>query len=841
MRRLWIVLVVLVWIIVRVAAAQTPELRDASPELWGVQYLLAAHASVTPHLALERHAPFAVVDPEECFACHDDETLTMEKGGREISLYVDPAAYDASPHGQQECLDCHVGFDPDEEPHKDPITPVDCASCHASPTRLFRQSKHAAGATCASCHGNAHVPPPRLAQEQTCGRCHDEAVADVRLSAHAASEAGPRCLDCHTPHAVELADSDKCLSCHGEKTFVHQYIAHEDLEAVLSYAESIHGGLIECSDCHTGHRVLAASDTASTVARLNIAPTCAHCHDDVAEVFLASEHGKAVQEGVASAPTCTDCHGEHDVHQIADGQSLVSREHEVEVCLNCHLDAPEVRQRMTRSSAFISSYAESIHGRAVAAGNLEAAVCSDCHGAHGAMKASNPGSAVHKFNMAATCGHCHEEIEATFTESTHGDALAQGVADAPTCTDCHGEHAILEPGRAESPVAALNVSQQVCSPCHNSVKLSEKYGFPSDRLATFGDSYHGLAGRFGSKEVANCASCHGVHDIWPSSDPRSKVHKDNLQETCGQCHPGATARFAEGNVHVIRTLEGDRLLYWISSIYIFLIIAVVGAMAVHNGLDWGRKLVDRYRERLAPPPAPAVQKTGLYVRMMRGERVQHALLALSFILLVATGFMLKYPEAWWVLLLRKIVGESLFDLRGLVHRIAAVVMISVSCYHLYYLLFTVRGRQFVRDIFLRGRDAKEMLHALKYNLGMAASKPRFARFNYVEKIEYWALVWGTVIMTVTGLVLWFENQFMGRFSKLFVDVGETIHYYEAWLAFLAIIVWHFYYVIFNPDVYPMNFTWLTGKLTEEEMEREHPRELEKLREAQQEDQALPGE
>ena len=84
-------------------------------------------------------------------------------------------------------------------------------------------------------------------------------------------------------------------------------------------------------------------------------------------------------------------------------------------------------------------------------------------------------------------------------------------------------------------------------------------------------------------------------------------------------------------------------------------------------------------------------------------------------------------------------------------------------------------------------------------------------------------------MTLTGIALWYENQFMGWFSKLFVDVCTTVHYFEAWLAFLAIVVWHIYYVIFNPNSYPMNFAWLTGKITEEEMEEEHPLELERIK------------
>ncbi len=90
------------------------------------------------------------------------------------------------------------------------------------------------------------------------------------------------------------------------------------------------------------------------------------------------------------------------------------------------------------------------------------------------------------------------------------------------------------------------------------------------------------------------------------------------------------------------------------------------------------------------------------------------------------------------------------------------------------------------------------------NLGISKDKPKLDRFSYVEKAEYWALVWGTIVMSLTGLLMWFYIDYIGVFSKLEWDIARTIHYYEAWLAFLAIVVWHFYFVIFNPDIYPMS-------------------------------------
>ncbi len=102
-------------------------------------------------------------------------------------------------------------------------------------------------------------------------------------------------------------------------------------------------------------------------------------------------------------------------------------------------------------------------------------------------------------------------------------------------------------------------------------------------------------------------------------------------------------------------------------------------------------------------------------------------------------------------------------------------------------------------------------------------------------MEYWAVVWGTVVMGVTGSLLWFENTFLPVISNSGMDIATAIHYYEAILASLAIVVWHFYFVIYNPDVYPMNKAWFTGYLTEEEMEKEHPLELEEIKKKEQDD------
>jgi cytochrome b subunit of formate dehydrogenase len=393
------------------------------------------------------------------------------------------------------------------------------------------------------------------------------------------------------------------------------------------------------------------------------------------------------------------------------------------------------------------------------------------------------------------------------------------------CTDCHGEHTILRHTDPRAPVAAANVSQQVCSPCHSSVRLSQKYGIASDRFQTFADSYHGLAVLGGAVQTANCASCHGAHDIRPSSDPASRVNKANLAQTCGTCHPGANERFAMGSVHVVMTAGDEPVLYWIAAVYVVLIVVTIGSMFLHNLLDFIRRSARTLRGRFSG--GAAHHGAEAYVRMTLFERVQHGALLASFITLAVTGFMLSYPEAWWVRGIRSVI-PGVFETRSLLHRVAAVVMTAASLWHVFYIAGTARGRRLVRDLLPSLRDAREMMANVRYLTWLSEDRPLFGRFGYVEKAEYWALVWGTCVMVGTGLVMWFENTFIGLITKLGWDIARTIHFYEAALATLAILVWHIYFVVLNPDVYPMNLAWLTGKLSAAEMAEEHPAELAEL-------------
>jgi cytochrome b subunit of formate dehydrogenase len=166
-----------------------------------------------------------------------------------------------------------------------------------------------------------------------------------------------------------------------------------------------------------------------------------------------------------------------------------------------------------------------------------------------------------------------------------------------------------------------------------------------------------------------------------------------------------------------------------------------------------------------------------------------------------------------------LMGE---EVRSLIHRIAGTVLIFVSLYHVFYLASKRSGRQMFLDMMPVPKDATDVVTNLRYYFGLGGKPARFARFTYGEKMEYWALVWGTFVMATTGLMLWFKVGFGNLVPRWWLDVATAIHFYEAILATLAILVWHLYQVIFDPDIYPMNWAWYDGKMSVEDYSHEHP-------------------
>ena len=651
------------------------------------------------------------------------------------------------------------------------------------------------------------LPRAQAQQPPDCLTCHAASVglknaAGKDISVNPATHMrGPHanlgCLDCHTGAAAQAHDaktaSASCVTCHADAAQALAASAHAALGNPNSSAT--------CIACH------GTTNTQRAVAGTQF---CATCHSTEVEQYQASVHGRARIHGNGDVPTCQSCHGSaHTVLPATDPRSPVSKQHLPDTCGACHSDPRLAAKYMFAEVRPVDAWRQGVHGRAIAQGNLNAASCSDCHGTHDILPPSDPHSKIWKQNVAATCGRCHAGVYQTYASSIHGQAVARGVLQAATCTDCHSEHKILAPGNPGSPVYMANISQEACSRCHADTQLMAGFNLPQDRVPTYEDSYHGLAAREGRQTVANCASCHGVHNIYPSSDPRSTVNRANLSKTCGQCHSDAGRRFAIGPVHALpAATPGGRVLDFVKIFYFIVIPVTLGLMFLHNLLDWRRKA----RASLAH-----YRKSGGQMRMTLNERLQHAVLLVSFIVLVITGFALKYPHSLWAAPFVR--WEHHFPLRGWVHRVAGVLLIGASVYHIVYLSAKKSGRRWLRDMVPDLRDAKEAVQTVEYNLGRRERLPLYRRFNYAEKAEYWALVWGTAVMAITGVLLWLNDWILANLPHpaSILAISTAVHFYEAILATAAIVVWHFYAVLFDPEIYPVKWTFLTGRAPEHEV------------------------
>ncbi len=643
-----------------------------------------------------------------------------------------------------------------------------------------------------------------------CRMCHKEGGISppIPVAIYSSPHAALNCLDCH----IDAAKPHKggpttlgCGSCHRDK--------------IKALAASAHTPRVKntprCYNCHGGGHYVVSLESSAFLPYF--APKiCAQCHSQEVANYVKSSHGVAAQKGNVSAPACYLCHGEPHSIEKTDADARLSRQSLPRFCGYCHTG-----KRPTNDSPYTvpdprRQLLASVHGRRNKDTVLFNATCDDCHPPHQEQPSWNPTSSTNFMNVPGTCGRCHPDEFQLYRVSVHGLAAAAGVKDAPTCQNCHGDHNVVAieqkaPGKRTRVVA-------VCSSCHYSLTLSAKFDIAKDRVQTFEGSYHGLVSEGGKMTAADCGSCHGVHDVLPPSDPRSSVYPANLETTCGTCHFRVTERFAGTNVHKPQQRPRRTPADYVAFFYIALIIIIVGGMVGHNSLDYIRKVKAVHASRLAGAL--------IFTRLSKSERIQHILLLATFSLLAFTGFSIKFPSSWVFAWLVRIEGP--YPIRVTTHKILGIILIATSVFHIAYLLLTRAGRARFKAIFPRFADVRDASRSVLHKLGLVKKEPEYDEFNYAEKAEYWALVWGNVVMATTGLYMWFDGYFQQYFPYWFYNAIRAVHFYEAVLAVLSIIVWHLYFVIFDPATYPMNFAWWDGKVAEDVLRREKPRFLEKI-------------
>jgi cytochrome b subunit of formate dehydrogenase/DnaJ-class molecular chaperone len=617
------------------------------------------------------------------------------------------------------------------------------------------------------------------------------------------------------PPGARAQDDATCLMCHSSAA-MFQGLPNADSLVVSSEAlsGSIHGQLgLSCVACHQD-LAGAAMPHASDLQPAN----CAACHSDVQVIFAASIHGYALGRRNPRAPTCASCHGSHDVLPSSDPRSRTHKVRLPATCATCHGTAGLLTDHIVKLPQSFTDYAQSVHGRGAERGIATAASCSDCHGVHDLKGSVDPSSSINPLNVSRTCGQCHPDIQLAYERSIHGRALRTGVRDSPTCTDCHGEHLILSPRNPDAKTFASSLATETCGTCHSDPVIIAKYNLEGGVVGSYVDSYHGWAARRADPRAATCVSCHTAHQVLPRADSASTINPANVVGTCRQCHAAADVKFAASYTHEAASITANPINRIIRSIYLVLIVLIIGGMVVHNLMIMNYFMIERRKEEAG---------SSWVLRFDRPQIIQHLLLTLAFVVLVITGFALRFPDAWWVKWLAEVGMTE--EVRGDLHRIFAVVLIVTAAYHMYYIFLTRRGRDEFRSILPSWQDFKDLWANVGYYTWRSGKKVKFSRYDYSQKAEYWALIWGTIFMILTGFILWYPQWAVKIFPSWIIPAAQTVHYYEAWLATLAILVWHFFFVIFHPEEYPMSWTWLTGRMTEESVKRHHARWYDELR------------
>jgi formate dehydrogenase gamma subunit len=207
-----------------------------------------------------------------------------------------------------------------------------------------------------------------------------------------------------------------------------------------------------------------------------------------------------------------------------------------------------------------------------------------------------------------------------------------------------------------------------------------------------------------------------------------------------------------------------------------------------------------------------------FKRFTLNQRIQHIIFFTTFILLAYTGFPLKFPDEWWAKWMIASVGG--FDNRTLIHHYSGLLMIGVSVYHVIFHLLLEKPRI---DVLFNLKDLKDFIQQMRYYLWLSDEHPKFGRYTWKQKFEYFGGGFGAAVMGTTGLIMWFPFDAMKLFPLGVVQIAILFHTWEAVLASLAIFIGHFYDEHFGK--FP-NLSWITGNISEEEMRHEHPLEYE---------------
>lgn len=573
-----------------------------------------------------------------------------------------------------------------------------------------------------------------------------------------------------------------CQACHGIKGFAVPLGAHGETPKKPLFVDehqlhaSVHGRF-GCVGCHKAIQKLP-HDTQGGIAQVD----CISCH------LALNEESDLL------------------ITQINAGRAMSGL-------------VPNATPTPVEANRATGRFLDSIHAQSAKDGTTNAE-CKHCHGSHGVFKSDDSRAASHRLSSPETCGLCHEKALSVYRQSIHGSALKRPWnGETAVCSDCHTAHRIL----ASEGMSARRLITQKCGDCHH------------EALEGYMGTYHGQLAWLGGRKVARCYDCHQAHDTHRVKDPGSRVHPETLLQTCQTCHKDASPDFVSFRPHG-NTRDFDKYpeMWLAGKIMVSIVILVLIFFYSHSILWFRRSWIER--KALEATPRIHIKHADMETRHVRRFtwkwRVNHWVLVVSVMTLVATGMTAMYSGSVWAIGMAGLFGGP--ENAALVHRVAAVGFILAVLGHFVALAYTLFYRRqtpfdwFGPDSLLpRWKDWHDMVAMFQWFFGKGPH-PTLDRWTYWEKFDYWAVGWGLIVIGSSGMVLWFSPFFSKILPGWAFNVATIAHGMEAFLAVATLFTVHFFNNHFRPGKFPLDIIMFVGGCALETFKEERAAEYQRM-------------
>jgi cytochrome b subunit of formate dehydrogenase len=546
-------------------------------------------------------------------------------------------------------------------------------------------------------------------------------------------------------------------------------------------------------------------------------------------LFFVEAHGPAA-EGPHARLACSDCHTREAFSKVPHDPAP-----RVDCTRTCHLQNPSgVAVRFSHQ-----------HAADLLAGSVHT------------QEALRRIQADHPQMLGAdqsTCLFCHDEpVFRGF--AAHSPLASLNDADVMNrCNTCHTAQlrtdvafSLRHVGNRLQPARPPLEQAQICSVCHSNAEIRGSAG-QHDAVASYLRSFHGKAALLDADETASCVDCHvarggNAHAMLARDNPASATHPSNLANSCRsvQCHPGADPQFGGAAVHMDVLSMAGSLEYFVVVCFVLLTIATFGPSMAIVCLELLNLALRRHSpsDHRTESLAESLMRTDAGRRRLKrftiNQRVQHWTLAFLFVLLVLTGFPMKFADRDWAAWLVRAFGG--LSVARLIHHWAGLALVAGMIAHLAYVFWTlVQNRRRERaagrptgwissvmrlPMGLSPADLGKTFQLLAFLMFLRRERPNFGRFSVKDKFEYIGVFWGTALLGVTGIFLWGEQIFSHLIPGRLLNIALIAHTYEAFLALIHVGILHIVNVIFAPNVFPLSMATLTGDTPPAELAENH--------------------